>query len=69
MVSWKEYIKKLFYGKKIRIETDCMLNNNTEGQVVGVEWSGTEAILCIMVNSGKITKVGTNTNGFRFKIL
>lgn len=69
MVTWKNWIKSEFIGKKIQVKTDCIFNCSTEGRIVDVEWSSQEPIFCIQTESGKISKIGAHTNGLQFNFL
>ena len=69
MVSWKDYIKNQFLNKKVRFESDCCINMDVSGFIVDIEWCRGEALFHIQTDSGKIAKIGSNTENLKFKFL
>lgn len=69
MVNWKDYIKNLFLNRRVRFVADCTIPIDVSGFVSDMEWHGGEIIFHITLDNGKISKVGSNTNGLRFEFL
>lgn len=65
---YKDYIKSLFIGKKVRFTSDCIVKLDLTGTIVGVDHSGSELIY--LVNTGnRIVKVGENTSKLMVEFL
>jgi len=69
MVIWKEYIKSHFLHKKLHFTADCIIPIDVTGQVVDLEWLGGEVVFHIMMDNGKISKIGSNTKDLKFEFL
>ena len=58
---YKDYIKSIFKGKKVRFRSDCIVKIDITGTVIGFDHSGSELIF--LVNTGeRIVKIGENTS-------
>lgn len=68
MTLYKDYIKSIFIGKKVRFTSDCIVKLDITGTVVGVEHSGSELIY--LINTGeRIVKIGENTSKLTVEFL
>ena len=67
MVSWKDFIRNQFIGKKLHFIADCVIPIDITGLVVDLEWHSGEIIFCVQLDSGKISKIGSNTTNLRFE--
>lgn len=68
MVSYKDFIKSQFIGKKVRFLSDCIVKIDVEGIVIGTEQSGSEILY--LVDTGKrIVKIGENTSKLKIEFL
>ena len=68
MTPVKDYIGKLFVGKKLHLKCDCIVGIDITGPCISYEISGNEVILIIEVNSRHIP-VGLNTPNLNIEIL
>ena len=65
---YKDYIRSIFIGKKVRFTADCVVKLDISGVVVGTEHSGSELIY--LVNTGsRIIKIGENTSKLSVEFL
>lgn len=65
---YKDYIRSLFIGKKVRFTSDCIVKIDISGTVVGIDHAGSE--LVFLVNTGDhIVKVGENTSKLTVEFL
>ena len=68
MVSYKDFIKSQFIGKKVRFTSDCIVKIDIEGIVIGTEQSGSE-ILYLVDTGKKIVKIGENTSKLKIEFM
>lgn len=68
MVSYKDFIKRQFMGKKVRFVSDCIIKIDVEGTVIGTEQSGSE-ILYIVDTGSHIVKIGENTSKLKIEFI
>jgi hypothetical protein len=65
---YKDYIRSLFIGKKVRFTSDCIVKIDISGTVVGIDHAGSE--LVFLVNTGdRIVKIGENTSKLTVEFL
>ena len=65
---YKDYIQSLFIDRRVRFTSDCIVELDITGTVVGVEHSGSELIY--LVNTGaRIVKIGENTSKLTVEFL
>lgn len=58
---YKDFIRSIFIGKKVRFTSDCIAKIDISGTIIGIEQSGSELIY--LVNTGsKIVSIGENTS-------
>lgn len=68
MVSYKDFVKSQFIGKKVRFLSDCIVKIDIEGIVIGAEQSGSE-ILYLVDTGKKIVKIGENTSKLKIEFM
>lgn len=65
---YKDYIRSLFIGKKVRFTSECIVKIDVTGTIIGIDHNGSE--LVFLVNTGsRIIKVGENTSKLNVEFL
>ena len=68
MIKIKDYIGRLFVGKRLHLKCDCLVGLDVQGPCVGYEISGTEIILNIEKDK-RVIPIGLNTPNLNIEIL
>lgn len=61
MVSYKDFIRQQFIGKKVHFSSDCIVKIDITGTIIDTESVGSE-IIYIVNTGGKLVKIGENTS-------